>query len=78
MDDARPKLRRHLPAQVVSDPNILGGTPVVRGTRVPAETILAYLRAGYPRREIFTDYPTLPPDGIDAVIRWDAERQRSK
>ena len=57
-------------AEVVSDPSVMSGDPVVRGTRVPAETIVAYLRAGRSNREIFEDYPTLPVDGIDAVIRW--------
>lgn len=57
-------------AEVVSDPSIMSGDPVVRGTRVPAETILAYLRGGHTAREIFEDYPSLPVDGIEAVIRW--------
>jgi uncharacterized protein (DUF433 family) len=57
-------------SEVISDPTVMSGDPVVRGTRVPAETIVAYLRAGYSPREIFTDYPSLPVDGIDAVIRW--------
>ncbi|MGJ5208716.1 DUF433 domain-containing protein [Bradyrhizobium sp. HKCCYLR20261] len=57
-------------AEVVRDPTVMSGDPVVRGTRVPAETILAYLRAGYPAQDIFADYPSLPIDGIDAVIRW--------
>ncbi|GLH75196.1 hypothetical protein SSBR45G_01040 [Bradyrhizobium sp. SSBR45G] len=57
-------------SDVVCDPTVMSGDPVVRGTRVPAETILAYLRAGYSAQEIFTDYPSLPIDGIDAVIRW--------
>lgn len=57
-------------AEVVSDPSVMSGDPVVRGTRVPAETILSYLRAGHSRLEIFQDYPSLPVDGIDAVIRW--------
>jgi uncharacterized protein (DUF433 family) len=57
-------------AEVVSDPSVMSGEPVVRGTRVPAETILAYLRAGHSRQDIFEDYPTLPVDGIDAVIAW--------
>jgi uncharacterized protein (DUF433 family) len=55
-------------AEVVSDPTVID--PVVKGTRVPAETIIAYLRAGHSPREIFEDYPSLPTDGIDAVIRW--------
>ena len=42
----------------------------MRGTRIPAEIILAYLRGGHSHREIFEDYPTLPVDGIDAVIGW--------
>ena len=33
-----------IPAEVVSDSSVMDGVPVVRGTRVPAETILAYLR----------------------------------
>ena len=47
-----------VPAQVVGDPSVMDGIPVVRGTRIPAETILAYLRAGHSHREIFEDYPT--------------------
>lgn len=57
-------------AEVVRDPSVMDGTPVVGGTRVPAETILAYLRAGHSRQEIFEDYPSLPVDGIDAVVAW--------
>lgn len=61
-------------SEVVCDPSIMSGDPVVRGTRVPAMTIVAYLRAGRTPREIFEDYPTLPVDGIDAVVAW-AEKE---
>ena len=57
-------------AEVVCDPTVMSGEPVVRGTRVPAQTIVAYLRGGYGARQIFEDYPSLPVDGIDAVVRW--------
>lgn len=57
-------------AEVISDPTVMSGDPVVRGTRVPAETVLSYLRAGHSPQDIFQDYPSLPVDGIDAVIRW--------
>lgn len=59
-----------IPALVVSDPSIMGGDPVVKGTRVPADVIVAYLRGGNTVQEIFEDYPSLPVDGVDAVIRW--------
>jgi uncharacterized protein (DUF433 family) len=58
------------PAEVVCEPEVMSGEPVVRGTRVPAQTILAELRAGTTRVEIFHHYPSLPIDGIDAVERW--------
>lgn len=61
-----------LPAEVVSDPAVLGGIPVVRGTRVPAATVMAYLRAGRSVVEIYEDYPSLPKDGIEACRRWAA------
>jgi uncharacterized protein (DUF433 family) len=60
-------------AEVISDPAVMDGVPVVRGTRIPAETILDCLRANVGPREIFEDYPSLPVDGIDAVIRWAQE-----
>jgi uncharacterized protein (DUF433 family) len=61
-------------AEIVSDPSVMSGDPVIRGTRVLAESVIAYLRAGYTHKQIFEDFPTLPVDGIDAVIAW-AEEQ---
>ena len=57
-------------AEVISDPTVMSGDPVVRGTRVLAESIIAYLRAGYSHQQIFEDFPTLPIDGINAVEEW--------
>ena len=57
-------------SEVVSDPSIMSGDPVVRGTRILAETIASYLRDGHTAQQIFEDYPSLPVDGIDAVSRW--------
>lgn len=65
----RPAIR----TEVISDPSVMDGVPVVRGTRIPAETILDCLRAGVSHREIFEDYPSLPVDGIDAVVGWAQE-----
>ncbi len=57
-------------AEVISDRSVMGGEPVVRGTRIPAATIAAYLAAGHTDREIFEDYPSLPVGGIEAVRAW--------
>ena len=44
---------------IVKDPNILGGTPVFRGTRVPFQTLLAYLEGGETLDEFLDDVPTV-------------------
>jgi uncharacterized protein (DUF433 family) len=59
-----------LPAEIVSDPAIIGGQPSIRGTRIPVEMILVHLRAGYSWRAIFENYPSLPLDGIVACVAW--------
>lgn len=60
-------------SEVVVDQSVMSGGAVVRGTRIPAMTVVAYLRAGRTAQEIFEDYPTLL-DGVDAVVAWaDAE-----
>jgi uncharacterized protein (DUF433 family) len=62
--------KRSLPATIVCNPEIMGGVPTIRGTRIPVEMILIHLRAGYSRVDIFNHYPSLPLDGIEAVIAW--------
>jgi len=48
------------PVSVVhSDPEIMGGTPVFVGTRVPFQTLLDYLEAGEPLGEFLDDFPTV-------------------
>jgi uncharacterized protein (DUF433 family) len=60
--------------EVSCDPEIMGGWPCVSGTRIPAETILLYIKDGASVEEIVGDYPSLPFGGVDAVRRW-AERE---
>jgi uncharacterized protein (DUF433 family) len=57
--------------KIVTDGSILSGMPVVSGTRIPAETILAELQSGKSRFDIFRSYPSLPADGIDACLSWE-------
>lgn len=42
-----------------SDPEILGGTPVFVGTRVPFQNLLDYLEAGDPLDEFLDDFPSV-------------------
>ena len=47
------------PSAVHSDPEILEGTPVFVGTRVPFQTLIDYLEEGQTLAEFLTDFPTV-------------------
>jgi uncharacterized protein (DUF433 family) len=51
-----------------SDPDILGGTPVFAGTRVPVQTLLDYLQAGEPIGEFLEDFPTVTREQAVAAL----------
>lgn len=51
-----------------SDPEILGGTPVFVGTRVPVQTLLDYLEAGHPLGEFLDDFPTVTREQAVAAL----------
>jgi uncharacterized protein (DUF433 family) len=44
---------------VHSDPEIMGGTPVFVGTRVPVRILLDYLEGGEPLEEFLDNYPSV-------------------
>jgi uncharacterized protein (DUF433 family) len=44
---------------VHSDPDILGGTPVFVGTRVPVQALIDYLEGGHALEEFLDDFPTV-------------------
>jgi uncharacterized protein (DUF433 family) len=54
------------------DPQICGGEPVFKGTRVTLRTVLASLAAGDAADEILADFPTLKPEDIQAAISFAA------
>ena len=44
---------------IIRDPDVLGGTPVFRGRRVPFQTLLDYLEGGQKLDEFLDDFPTV-------------------
>ena len=51
-----------------SDPDIMGGTPVFVGTRVPFQTLLDYLEGGDPLDEFLEDFPSVTRAQAIAVL----------
>jgi len=57
-----------LDSVVHSDAEILGGTPVFRGTRVPVKNLLDYLAAGDTLDRFLDDFPTVKREQAVAVL----------
>jgi uncharacterized protein (DUF433 family) len=57
-----------MPPVVHSDPEILGGTPVFVGTRVPFQALLDYLESGDSLDEFLDDFPTVTREQAIAPI----------
>jgi uncharacterized protein (DUF433 family) len=58
--------------QITANPNILGGKPIVRGTRISVEFILDLLASEVSEKEILEDYPHLTKKDIHACLRYAA------
>jgi uncharacterized protein (DUF433 family) len=53
-------MKTEVEAQVISrSPDVMSGTPVFAGTRVPIQTIIDYLAGGHPLDEFLDDFPTV-------------------
>lgn len=57
------------PSVITSDPEIMGGTPVLAGTRVPFQTLLDYLESGAPLEEFLEDFPSVSRDLAVAALQ---------
>jgi uncharacterized protein (DUF433 family) len=51
-----------------SDPEVLGGTPVFVGTRVPFQALIDYLEAGQSLDEFLEDFPTVTREQAVAAL----------
>lgn len=54
--------------RIISDPEILVGKPVVRGTRIPVALVLAKLAHNPELGELFADYPRLTVEDVKACL----------
>lgn len=51
-----------------SNPEILGGTPVFVGTRVPVQNLIDYLRGGDSLEEFLIDFPSVRREQAEAAL----------
>ncbi len=60
-------------AFIHSDPEILSGRPVVKGTRLSVEFIVGLFAEGWTEQQVLENYPRLTADALRAVFAYAAE-----
>ena len=61
-------MKANLPIEV--DPEIMSGTPVFRGTRVPVQSLFEYLEDNLPLDEFLDCFPTVRREDAIAVLEY--------
>ena len=56
--------------RIVTNPQIMRGKPVIKGTRIPVYVVLNLLAEGYDTKKIIKDYPDLTRTDILAAIKY--------
>ena len=77
---SRSPFRYHTPMRepiITASPEVMGGTPVFAGTRVPVQTLLDYLKGGESIDDFLEGFPTVTKEQVIAFLE-EAEEQITK
>jgi uncharacterized protein (DUF433 family) len=58
---------------IISDPKIMIGKPIIKGTRITVEHILEEMASGLTIEELLDSYPNLTREGVQAALKFAAE-----
>ena len=58
---------------ITTNPEILGGKPCIKGTRLSVEFILELFASGATQKDILETYPQLTPEALEDALRYAAE-----
>ena len=61
-------IKEALDRYINTSPEILGGTPVFKNTRVPVKILFDYLLGGENIKEFLSNYPTVEPSHVNKII----------
>ena len=61
------------PARIVQVPGIMGGKPIIEGTRLSVSLIQEHVVSGSTEEDLLRNYPRLTSEGIAAALRYAEE-----
>lgn len=65
-------MAREISPGITIDPDVMVGKPVIKGTRMPVDLVIAKLAANPDLDEFFSDYPHLTLEQVKACLRYAA------
>ena len=67
------KMKNEFMARIISHPDLRGGEPCIKGTRIPVSMIVANVAQGLTRQDIIREYPQLRDEDITAALMYASE-----
>jgi uncharacterized protein (DUF433 family) len=64
--------------QIILDPNVLAGKPIMRGTRLSVEFVIGLLADGWTEADIIENYPGITHEGVIACLAYARDALRSE
>ncbi len=64
--------------RISTDPKIMVGKPIIRGTRISVEFIIELLSSRWSEQQILDNYPILSPEDIEACLLYANELVKSE
>ncbi len=65
-----------LESLIVINPEVRGGKPCIKGTRITVYDILEYLAGGMSEAQILSDFPAISSEAIRACLEFAAAREK--
>ena len=64
--------------RITVDPDVMSGTPTIRGLRIPVATVVSMVADGMTPAEVCLDLPDLTPEDVAEALRYAAETVRER
>lgn len=63
---------------IIADPEVLAGKPVIKGTRIAVQLVLERLADGWSEQDLYSAYPNLTPESLQAVFAFASDVLRDE
>ena len=61
--------------RITTDPDVLVGKPIVKGTRISVEFVIDLLARGWTKTDVLREYDHLKPEDIQACLAYASDRR---